>query len=67
MAQSGHVVGQYLKDVQKHALNTLWDGIDQGRIAKLDKHWFFNTFIAREIGQGDAAAWAARNHTFDAI
>ncbi len=67
MAQSGHVVGQYLKDVQKHALNTLWDGIDQGRIPQLDKHWFFNTFIAREIGQGDAAAWAARNHTFDDI
>ncbi|AMP38816.1 type III secretion system effector XopQ [Ralstonia solanacearum] len=66
-AQSGHPVGQYLKDVQKNALNALWDGISEGVIAKLDKPWFFNTFIAREGGHDDAAAWAARDPTFDEI
>ncbi|MHA6886657.1 type III secretion system effector XopQ [Ralstonia pseudosolanacearum] len=67
-AQSGHPVGHYLKDVQKHALNALWDGIDRGRIPRLDKAWFFDTFIDHPAnGPSDAAAWAARNQPFDAI
>ncbi|MHA6908109.1 type III secretion system effector XopQ [Ralstonia pseudosolanacearum] len=67
-AQSGHPVGHYLKDVQKHALNALWDGIDRGLIPKLDKAWFFDTFIDHPAnGPSDAAAWAARNQPFDAI
>ncbi|CAH0445933.1 hypothetical protein LMG10661_02076 [Ralstonia syzygii subsp. syzygii] len=67
VAQSGHPVGLYLKDVQKNALNALWNGISEGLFAKLDKPWFFNTFIAREGDHGDAAAWAARAPTFEDI
>ncbi|KFX27601.1 type III secretion system effector XopQ [Ralstonia solanacearum] len=66
-AQSGHPVGEYLQTIQKHALGELWDSIDRGLIPKLDKVWFFNTFIAPASGHGDAAAWAARNPTFDQI
>ncbi|MCC4602417.1 type III secretion system effector XopQ [Xanthomonas campestris] len=49
LAQSRHSVGSYLKDVQKNALNGLWEGIQAGLLPGLDQTWFFRTFTAEEL------------------
>ncbi|AOD14302.1 outer protein Q [Xanthomonas fragariae] len=68
LAENGHSVGRYLKDVQKNALNGLWDGIQAGLLPGLDEAWFFRTFTAgaptQVNGQQDAAEKAT---AFDQI
>ncbi|WP_330873155.1 type III secretion system effector XopQ [Xanthomonas fragariae] len=68
LAENGHSVGRYLKDVQKNALNGLWDSIQAGLLPGLDEAWFFRTFTAgaptQVNGQQDAAKQAT---AFDQI
>ncbi|MFC0152541.1 type III secretion system effector XopQ [Xanthomonas dyei] len=60
LARSGHSVGTYLKDVQKNALNGLWDGIQAGLLPGLDEAWFFRTFTADALPQANRLQSCAR-------
>lgn len=53
LAKSGHSVGRYLEDVQKNALNGLWEGIQAGLLPGLDQAWFFRTFTAGALPQAN--------------
>lgn len=53
LAKSGHSVGRYLEDVQKNALNGLWEGIQAGLLPGLDQAWFFRTFTADALPQAN--------------
>jgi inosine-uridine nucleoside N-ribohydrolase len=46
IARTEHPVGQYLKNVQKSALQGLWEGIASGLIPNLTFKWFFETFTS---------------------
>ncbi|PPU85784.1 type III secretion system effector protein [Xanthomonas populi] len=68
LAKSGHCVGKYLKDVQKNALNGLWDGIQAGRLPGLDAAWFFRTFTADALPQTNSPQDGAKQAiAFDQI
>nr|WP_238601300.1 type III secretion system effector XopQ [Xanthomonas arboricola] len=54
LAKSRHSVGRYLEDVQKNALNGLWDGIQAGLLPGLDQAWFFRTFTADALPQANS-------------
>lgn len=47
-------MGRYLEDVQKNALNGLWDGIQAGLLPGLDQAWFFRTFTADALPQANS-------------
>lgn len=69
LGKTGHPVGSYLMDIQRDALRHLWRGIVEGQIARLDKRWFYDTFVARP-GQGAQAfeAWrTSAEASFDAV
>ncbi|ABM34176.1 type III secretion system effector XopQ [Paracidovorax citrulli] len=69
LGQTGHPVGSYLMDIQRDALRHLWRSIMEGQIARLDKRWFYDTFVARP-GQDAPAfeAWrASAEASFDAV
>ncbi|WP_374940995.1 type III secretion system effector XopQ [Xylophilus ampelinus] len=48
IASSGHPVGEYLRNVQRNALEGLWNGIQAGLLPGLDAPWFFRTFVSQE-------------------
>ncbi|MDA8456627.1 nucleoside hydrolase [Acidovorax sp. GBBC 3334] len=52
LGQSGHRVGTYLEAIQRDSLQQLWQGIASGEIDKLDKRWFYDTFVARTAEDG---------------
>ncbi len=69
LGKTGHPVGSYLMDIQRDALRHLWRGIMEGQIARLDKRWFYDTFVACP-GQDAPAfeAWrASAEASFDAV
>ena len=67
IAQSGHPVGTYLRDVQKNALKGLWEGINAGLIPQLDSQWFLQTFVSQEHDDAHGKQEATGLGTFDDI
>ncbi|CAD7738577.1 hypothetical protein LMG31886_31710 [Xanthomonas hydrangeae] len=60
LTKSRHSVGRYLQDVQKNALNGLWDGIQAGLLPGLDQAWFFRTFTADALSQANSSQDGAK-------
>lgn len=66
VGNTGHVVGQYLRDVQKSALEGLWDGIINGELPKhLNLQWFFDTFTSKKPSDEELQQLERQPPSFD--
>lgn len=66
IGDTGHVVGQYLRDVQKSALEGLWNGILNGELPKhLNLRWFFDTFTSKKPGDEELERLESQPPSFD--
>ena len=66
IGETGHVVGQYLRDVQKSALEELWNGIIKRELPEhLNLRWFVNTFTSKKPGDEELKQLERQPPSFD--